>query len=159
MAGIRERREKLHLSQGELAELAGVFQSQVSLIEGNKKVSKATRAKVLTALSVAETSPSKDANTEASPGDSEGMGTLGKTGSVLEIALGAAFDHQRHLLRDMTAVFDAFKSGALPQLSEPELRELCGQWLDASVKLRTEKTPVTAQTISALIAVRAMRPH
>lgn len=87
------------------------------------------------------------------------MGTLGRSGSLLEIALGHAFDPQHHLLRDAAAVQRAFESIALPQFTATELQGLARQWLDAAAELRGNGTPVTSQAIVATVAVRAMRTH
>lgn len=78
---------------------------------------------------------------------------------MLEIALGEAFRAERHLLRDAVAVLREFERVALPQITAQELRQLCGQWLDAAAKLRAEGTPVTAQSIVAMLSVQALRPH
>lgn len=157
MDRIRERREKLGLTQGELASLAAVHQSQVSNAEGGKHISAAARSKILAALSVAETRPTSNETDDA--GIPENMGTVGKFASMLEVSLGAAFDHHQHLLRDAIAVQRAFENIALPAMSALELQALCRQWLDAAAQLRASGTPVTAQAIVATVTISSMRTH
>lgn len=150
---VRQRRDALGLSQKALATLANVHQSQVSRAEGRgDPPSDAARAKILAALAALETSGVPDA-TETP------MGKAGGSATLLEIALGEAFRAERHLLRDAVAVLREFERVALPQITAQELRQLCGQWLDAAAKLRAEGTPVTAQSIVALLSVQALRPH
>ena len=147
---VRQRRDALGLSQ---KALANVHQSQVSRAEGRgDPPSDAARAKILAALAALETSGVPDA-TETP------MGKAGGSATLLEIALGEAFRAERHLLRDAVAVLREFERVALPQITAQELRQLCGQWLDAAAKLRAEGTPVTAQSIVAMLSVQALRPH
>jgi len=154
---IRQRRDALKLSQEELAAYAGVDQSQISRAESPKRppVSRQMLDRILTALDALE----------SSGGDAATAGTMGtaaksnSSGTVLEMAIGRAFAHEKHLLRDAVAVQREFQHIALPQMTAQELQHLCGRWLDAAARLRTEGTPVTSEAISAVLSVDAMRSH
>jgi transcriptional regulator with XRE-family HTH domain len=150
---VRERRDKLKLSQKQLAALAGVHQSQVSRAEGaGEPPSDVSLAKIAAALAAVETSGGTAATGLA-------VARAGSMGTVLEVALGEAFDPARHLLRDAVAVQREFETVALPQMTVQELQQLCGQWLDAAARLRADGTPITAQAIVAFVSVQALRPH
>jgi transcriptional regulator with XRE-family HTH domain len=157
---VKERRNKLDITQKALATLADVEQSQVSDLELGKRIPDGAKARILAALKAIETSPemAKGAKGEGAAGDKPGMGTLARSsGSVLEISVGAAFDAQKHLIRDANAVLAAFSSVPLPQLSSAELRSLCAQWLDSAAQLRADGVPATVQAIVALVETRRMR--
>lgn len=155
---IRERRDALKMSQEELAAHAGVDQSQISRAESPRRppISRRMLNRILTALETLETSDGAAATAAGT------MGTAAKSassGTVLEMAIGRAFSHEKHLLRDAVAVHREFQHIVLPQMSAQELQTLCGHWLDAAARLRHEGTPVTSEAISAVVSVEAMRSH
>lgn len=152
---LRERREALKLTQAELAALAGVKQSQVSAAESAAYVSKPARAKILSALTVAESSKT-ELKTPVQEDIKRSVGTLGTTVSLLETAIGRAFDANHHLIRDANAVMAAFGTIALPQMSARDLERLCRQWLDAAARLRADGVPVTSQAIVAHVALHVV---
>jgi len=157
---LRERREALKLTQAELAALASVKQSQVSAAESAAYVSKPAHAKILSALTAAESARGESSKTELKNTPSEdikrSVGTLGTTVSLLETAIGRAFDADHHLIRDANAVMAAFGTIALPQMSARDLERLCRQWLDAAARLRADGVPVTPQAIVAHVALHAV---
>lgn len=161
---VRERREALKLTQAELATLAGVKQSQVSAAEStNAHVSRPARAKILAALTAAESAKGESSKTElknvADRDIKAGVATLGTTVSLLETAVGRAFDSDQHLIRDANAVLSAFGAIALPQMSTRDLVKLCRQWLDAAAALRGDGVPVTSQALVAHVALRNLNTH
>lgn len=149
------------LTQEMLAEKAGVQQSQVSALENGSRIGDDSRERILAVLNMkpdSTTTTVAGSTPTPSPGTGEGMATLREDGAeLLELALGHAFDADRHMLRDANMVLSAFGQVKLPITSEVELRGLCRQWLDAAAELRGEGVPITSASLSAQVSLRMLR--
>lgn len=169
---IRRRRKAWKLSQKQLAALAEVQQSMISAVERGGRIGDESRDRIIAVLKGSQPKiappapkprapqPAAEPNAPPPPGDSPGMGTLAtNSADVLELALTRAIDHTRHLIRDATAVLDAYSGTTLPQVSAAELDALASRWLDAAAELRREGATVDAQSLSARVSLRALRAH
>lgn len=143
----KRRRKALGLTQEGLGEKVGVVQSAISAFERGGPVSDELLAKIKKVLLGAPSQPVEQETKVETRIESPS----------LEKALGMAFDHDRHLLRDANAVMEAFGRTKLPQATEPELLALCAQWLDAAASLRSQGAEITPQALSAQASLTAAR--
>lgn len=73
--------------------------------------------------------------------------------SLYESALLRAVDHELHTIADLAAAKGALMEAAKLTGSQPDLRRVAREWLDAARDLRLAGLPATAAAISARIAL------
>lgn len=150
---VRARRLALGLSQDDLAQLAGVSQSKVSRLEGGKLSLNAEEehrvAKALQTDHATLSAPEGEITVERdeAPLPAAVAAIDPDEVSALEIALGRAFDPERHHPRDLEAVLKIVRGMHFKLRQDYDLVGAGRQWLDGAAALRREGVEVTSTSL------------
>jgi transcriptional regulator with XRE-family HTH domain len=152
-ARVRARRLALGLSQDELAAAANVSQSRLSRFERGEADLDDTAARrvaitlktTLEALAAPEGEVALERDEPPLP---RAVAAIDPDEvSALELALGRAFDPDRHQPRDLEAVLRIVRGMHFRLREEYDLVAAARQWLDAGSALRKEDVEVTSTSL------------